>query len=1039
MPSRRPVARFFAAAVGAFAFAAAFFLPAGDAEAREARLFPFFPTLPAVTVTGTFTDDPLYELSRADCENANANSATHRVSDSGGKDGIYCGGLRPFTHGTGEITACLIVLQDGFNRDDPALNSPGAVPQAAGVRAGLPDCGTALPMCDQLGQRPSDVNNPFSHCLRDECQVNNGGCGSRLCFDSDHANDNGQGVMCSCRDPRISSLDGFSCVDECPPGQESDGVVHGTHASPSCVACPEQNGVPTFNPASGGTCGQCVGGTVNPARTACQCPGNLQLTDGTCGCPLGSVLAKDGMSCLAACPPGRESDGAETRPQCRDCDSGEYNADEGGVCQVCDTAAGFQINSQNGLNIGCECAPNLKLSSIGSACLAECPTGEEFNATAAQCQACPPGQFNPTEGGQCRECVGGSVGGFGSVCQCSAPMVLAADGQTCAPACPAGQQNTGGECEICGLGFYNPAEGGSCLQCGNNGETRRNGTPVDQAATECVCDSGYALNPAGTCERIPDCDAENKTTTNDPLTCGGCKNGFAESPSAFNACRPIADCAADNRRTTSDPAVCAAGPLGCADGFTEFPKGATACVAGLNCALQNRPNADAETCAAECVPNYADISGFCVALSDCETQSRERITPQSCGACLSGTHEVAGVCRETQNCAARNRRQSDPVTCGACLPGHSDAGDFCVPDSATCAALNRAQAGTACGACLPGHSEAPGGRCETAYAAGDFQSAGWELSGLVDSRGLRATAAMIPLQRIPDPGRGLPIAGCVFQAESGFNSVVAAARYPRCEDVFGRGQIPPKPPNFNPATDRIVGWSCPAGQRHSPDRLDCVNIPPPARGGGFDMELPAAGLVVLGVLLFAPGTDFDAFSFTPSAAYGYESGTGSGTGDSGTGWESTGRGSDGWESLRYGMRLDYRQDAWAMWWLADETQTGWGGEWRGELFGGAFRAAADARDTRQLSTASAELGAEWIARNGLWNGWKLSPTWRFAAEGDKRAGEWRWESGADLTAEWARAGWTVRPAITADNLRTLDKTPPALRFQIDRHFGPSQN
>ena len=160
-------------------------------------------------------------------------------------------------------------------------------------------------------------------------------------------------------------------------------------------------------------------------------------------------------------------------------------------------------------------------------------------------------------------------------------------------------------------------------------------------------------------------------------------------------------------------------------------------------------------------------------------------------------------------------------------------------------------------------------------------------------------------------------------------------------------------------------------------------------GGSSGLAIGLGAAALIGIGIYALNSDDEeesAFSIRPLMDYESDNGA---------------------ESFHYGMRLDYRRDAWQLWWTADDSRLGWGGEWRGEW----LRARADVWETGRSTDLRADLGMEWKTR-----GWRVRPSWRLRADSDL-SGKWRWNSGADLSAEWSRAGWTIRPSIRALDLR----------------------
>ena len=170
-------------------------------------------------------------------------------------------------------------------------------------------------------------------------------------------------------------------------------------------------------------------------------------------------------------------------------------------------------------------------------------------------------------------------------------------------------------------------------------------------------------------------------------------------------------------------------------------------------------------------------------------------------------------------------------------------------------------------------------------------------------------------------------------------------------------------------------------------------------GGGSGLAIGIGAAALLGIAIYAlsPSGDAESFSLQPLASYEYRNGT---------------------ESFHYGMRLSYREDSWGLWWSADDSRLGWGGEWRGEW----LRAHADVWESESGADLSAGLGMEWAL-----GGWILRPSLGLQTESGS-ADKWTLESVADLTAEWAQAGWTIRPSIRAADFHR------GVRLQVGREF-----
>ena len=304
---------------------------------------------------------------------------------------------------------------------------------------------------------------------------------------------------------------------------------------------------------------------------------------------------------------------------------------------------------------------------------------------------------------------------------------------------------------------------------------------------------------------------------------------------------------------------------------------------------------------------------------------------------------------------------------------------------------------------------------------------------------------------IPMIGRGnAPVArqfspsaratGCILNTPDGGGAGTYANALPFCGDVgvFPNG-IPARPADFNPAKDRIV-LSCPSGFERDPDDGRLCAVPRVGGGGGpggggpgggsAGVESGGSGGKTSGAQRFAIGAgiiflfgaavgawdedgNLSAFSLSPSADYEYDDGA----------WRA-----------RHGARLNYHNDAWSLWWSAEQTRVGdnsesrfgWGGAWRGEV----LRLDAAALISDDSTDLRAGAGAEWD-----FHGWALRPSWRLRAETAER-GVWSGRMGADIAAEWARLGWKIRPSFGATgSLRDAAADEAFMRLRVERTLG----
>ena len=253
--------------------------------------------------------------------------------------------------------------------------------------------------------------------------------------------------------------------------------------------------------------------------------------------------------------------------------------------------------------------------------------------------------------------------------------------------------------------------------------------------------------------------------------------------------------------------------------------------------------------------------------------------------------------------------------------------------------------------------------------------------------------------------------GCVFAAHPEFDYgdvALSPATYPRCgsAEVFNGDAIPRRPDGFDPGTDFITAGFCPDGFVLSDNREGCLAQGAVAVASSSGDYFEAGPYLIGGALLAAGIAVFDfygddgeadgaAFSVLPQASFSYE---------------------DGDAALGYGVRVDYARGDWGLWWEADEERRGWGGSWRGEV----FRASGAVTETREDFRVAWDLGGEW----DFW-GWRVSPGWRGAATADV-FGDWGYDAGAGVRADWERAGWGVGAEVSSEG---------GVILGVEREFG----
>ncbi|CAD5227116.1 unnamed protein product [Bursaphelenchus xylophilus] len=132
---------------------------------------------------------------------------------------------------------------------------------------------------------------------------------------------------------------------------------------------------------------------------------------------------------------------------------------------------------------------------VKDSCVA-CASGSFYDQKTQSCIQCPAGQYQPNEGQlSCLTCPGNGV--------TTSPGAVSSE--ECKPRCDAGYslELHNGQCEPCGLGFYQPFEGSfECVPCGV-GKTTLKTTSRSEEDCRDECPDGEHLTLSGACQPCP--------------------------------------------------------------------------------------------------------------------------------------------------------------------------------------------------------------------------------------------------------------------------------------------------------------------------------------------------------------------------------------------------------------------------------------------------------------------------------------------------------------------------------------------------------
>ena len=308
------------------------------------------------------------------------------------------------------------------------------------------------------------------------------------------------------------------------------------------------------------------------------------------------------------------------------------------------------------------------------------------------------------------------------------------------------------------------------------------------------------------------------------------------------------------------------------------------------------------------------------------------------------------------------------------------------------------------------------------FLASDCISAGWLWGYTADPTGRFRQDCFVPSRIVNAPppasssGVNQPasvdalqvsansnVDACVISRHAGFDTTAAGATdHPECNDqnLFASAGFPQKPSDISHSdilakSKRITvqlaaGGAADATPNVVYNNTTLAHHSTPSGGGGGGggggAGIAIGVAAVVGLLALATwGGDSDSFTFSPDVGLNYDSQSG--------------------HILRYGSRVDFRENAWHAWWSAAQTNTrngtgelryGSGAEYAGEFWNARLQSDAygDKSDSEFSLSAKKELGV-----------WSFAPLYRVQYDKDETDENWR--HSLLLSAVWRVEKWTL--------------------------------
>lgn len=364
------------------------------------------------------------------------------------------------------------------------------------------------------------------------------------------------------------------------------GSTHCIECSDTSVAC-QVCSPGTYS--SGNQCDACAPGRVNNGNRFCtecstfQIPNDEQSDCVSCD----PGFEKQGDVCVS-CPIGKFG----TQSQCLDCPKGQFSSEVNTVlCQTCDsdmttasTASTMAIDCTSCQQLGygptmvvihaecTDCLPGHVFSPAENNCI-QCPNGQHRSATQIECQPCTVGTFSD-QGEPCQECPTGyfSVQPGQSQCElCLAQCDECAAGykrvnNECV-ACSPGSFSLLGQtqCQLCGLGQYQPSSGASnCIACSTGQYQNTHG---QSTCKQCLAGFYQEMHGQGACHA---CTVGQYAEEMASTQCVACPSGMR---TVQNQAQSLSECVACPAGSKAVSGMC----LPCSEGYFQDEEGRTAC------------------------------------------------------------------------------------------------------------------------------------------------------------------------------------------------------------------------------------------------------------------------------------------------------------------------------------------------------------------------------------------------------------------------------------------------------------------------------
>ncbi|KAK3591334.1 hypothetical protein CHS0354_028441 [Potamilus streckersoni] len=478
----------------------------------------------------------------------------------------------------------------------------------------------------------------------------------QACLIGSYQPSSGQTSCISCQSGTTTLQTGSSFSSQCVAICNS-GFFRTTNGN--CQACP----VGTYQPSTEQTsCISCPSGTTtnqvaSTSQTQCVAvcsTGFFLNTLGNCQtCPIGTYQPSSGQSSCISCPTGTITlqTGSISSSQCvASCNSGFFR-NASGICQSCPVGT-YQPSTEQTSCISCPTGTTTnQVASISQTqCVGLCPAGFFLHALGF-CQACALGTYQPSSGQtSCISCQTGTI----------TLQTASVSSAQCVAICSSGFfRTTGGSCQVCPIGTYQPStEQTSCISCPSGTSTNQIAS-TSQSQCVAICSAGFFINTLGNCQA---CLIGSYQPSSGQSSCISCQSGTTtlQTGSSFSS-QCVAICNSGFFRTTNGN--CQACPVGTYQPSTEQ----TSCI---SCPSGTTTNQVASTSQTQCVA-VCSTGFFLNTLGNCQTCPIGTYQPSSgqssCISCPTGTITLQTGSISSSQCVAICNPGFFRNTSGICL------------------------------------------------------------------------------------------------------------------------------------------------------------------------------------------------------------------------------------------------------------------------------------------------------------------------------------------------------------------------------------